>query len=58
MMPIVTRAKSKDENLCDTCKFCIATCNPEEGLLEFGDGIGEDNVIACPTYSPGERAGG
>ena len=35
-------------NLCNTCKLCFADCKAEN--VEFGDGIGNDNVIKCETY--------
>jgi len=47
---IVTRAKDRTENLCETCVFHVPECEPDEGVLEFGDGIGGDNVIACDVY--------
>ena len=47
---IVTKTKDPTENLCDSCCFCIADCDADEGLLEFGTGPGEDNVIACDVY--------
>ena len=49
-MPIVTEAKSVTENLCDTCKLSIPTCEPDKGILEFGKGVGHDNVIVCDAY--------
>lgn len=42
--------KNKADNLCDTCKFCIADCSQD---VEFGDGIGNDNVVECAGYYPG-----
>ena len=35
-------------NLCDTCTYSIPTCIPVK--IEFGDGIGNDNVIKCDTH--------
>ena len=35
-------------NLCDTCIFCFATCTCDE--VEFGDGVGGDNIIECFLY--------
>jgi len=49
---IVTRAKDSRENLCDSCIFDYPDCEPEEGLLEFGNGSGNDNIIACDAYRP------
>lgn len=47
---IVTRAQDPRDNLCDSCKFEIPECEPGEGLLEYGSGVGGDNVIACDKY--------
>jgi hypothetical protein len=55
-MPTVTKAKDSKENLCDTCinKSSIPECFPEEGIIEFGDGPGNDNIIACDKHNTGE----
>lgn len=49
---IVTRAKCDTEHLCDTCQFHMPDCDPEDEFIEFGSGVGNDNVIACATYRP------
>lgn len=36
--------------MCETCKFCIADCG--ELNPEFGDGLGNDNVVSCAVYLP------
>jgi len=51
----ITRAEDSKAHLCDTCKLDYPECNGED--LEFGDGQGNDNVIACGTYE-GEEEGG
>jgi hypothetical protein len=38
----------KMRNLCDTCTKNIVTCICSN--IEFGDGIGKDNVISCSDY--------
>ena len=43
-------AENSIDNLCDTCGSCIADCG---GDPEFGDGIGNDNVIKCDAYFEG-----
>ena len=58
----VTRTTNTKENLCDTCPKNkeFPTCIPDD--IEFGDGVGNDNVIACSqctgsyshTIYPGE----
>jgi len=40
-------AANSTDNLCDSCGSCIADC---DGTVEFGDGVGNDNVIKCDTY--------
>lgn len=35
-------------NMCDTCKFTFAECATE--VIEFGDGVGNDNVVVCSSY--------
>lgn len=35
-------------NLCDSCQNNFATCIPK--IMEFGNGIGNDNVIFCSSY--------
>ncbi|KKN38862.1 hypothetical protein LCGC14_0749170 [marine sediment metagenome] len=42
-------------NLCDTCSLNIAECGAPD--VEYGDGVGNDNVINCYTYSPTESTG-
>lgn len=44
----VSKAINSKVNMCDKCELCFATCKPE--LIEFGDGIGMDNVIVCSEY--------
>lgn len=54
-MPTVTKTTNRLENLCDTCLLSVPECQPDEGLMEYGDGLGGDNVIACDAYTPKER---
>lgn len=37
-------------NLCDGCKYDIPVCGATK--IEFGDGVGNDNVIECDTFEP------
>ena len=43
----VIRTTNSKENLCDTCqkKTEFPLCCPSD--LEFGNGMGNDNIIAC-----------
>ena len=49
MMRVMRTSDSK-ENLCDTCLRSkeIPLCFPDG--LEFGDGTGNDNIVACCNY--------
>jgi hypothetical protein len=40
-------------NLCDTCKKDVPICDGKD--LEYGNGVGKDNIISCNSY---ERLGG
>lgn len=42
--------ENSTDNLCDTCVSCFGECT---GDYEFGDGVGNDNVIKCDTYFEG-----
>ena len=43
----IIRTTDLKENLCDTCfkKSEMPICMPDD--VEFGNGIGDDNIIAC-----------
>ena len=43
-----SKATNRKINMCDTCGLIYPTCHPE--IIEFGDGIGNDNVIVCSSY--------
>lgn len=55
---MITEAKTRTENLCDTCQFHFATCDVDRGIVEFGEGTGGDNVILCDVYEPRPKAKG
>lgn len=44
--------KNKTMNLCNTCKNNFATCNSD---IEFGIGLGNDNVVGCSSYKLEDR---
>lgn len=44
------KAIDSEVNMCDYCQNEFPTCDPE--LVEFGDGIGNDNVTVCSDYIP------
>jgi len=41
---------NSNENLCGICRnrFSVPICIPDE--VEYGDGIGNDNIIDCENY--------
>ena len=41
------KTKLSTDNLCDSCDFEIIYCSCQK--TEFGDGIGNDNVIECDS---------
>ncbi len=42
-------ATNSKVNMCDCdCSHSFATCTPD--LVEFGDGVGNDNVVVCSQY--------
>jgi hypothetical protein len=49
----VVHAENDWENLCGHCLHEFPTCNPK--VIEFGTGLGCDNVCACDTYDDGNN---
>ena len=41
----------KLKNLCDSCEWGFAECCATEDDYEFGEGVGNDNIIECEQYS-------
>jgi len=41
---------SSDLHLCESCCLEFPTC--PSSVLVWGDGIGNDNVVACASYDP------
>lgn len=46
------KLKNTTQNLCDYCLEEYPRCNG--GLLKFGNGIGDDNIIECDNVQPNE----
>jgi len=42
-------------NLCDTCIFEIPTCAARPQNVEYGDGVGNDNIIECTEFEDREN---
>ena len=47
----VIKTSNADVNLCSFCPKTFSECNPH--TIEFGNGVGNDNVIACSEYIGG-----
>lgn len=45
-----SKATNSKVNMCDSCMHRFSDC--KQDLIEFGDGIGNDNVIVCSSYMP------
>lgn len=39
-------------NLCNSCCNRYPECGVEDNDIDFGDGIGEDNICCCNHYEP------
>lgn len=42
----------KNLHLCDVCVYKYPECNCE--MLEFGNGVGHDNITNCDKFTPKE----
>jgi len=40
--------KNRKMNLCNTCSHEFPSCSGKD--IEFGEGIGNDNIISCDAY--------
>jgi hypothetical protein len=49
----VVATRSTKDNLCDFCQLEFPTC-PKATHIEFGDGVGNDNVIECSEFLFGD----
>jgi len=49
------KTKDTKENLCDTCIVVSGIPDCIDKDAEFGNGIGNDNVIKCDNYNNPER---
>jgi hypothetical protein len=47
----VIKTKSTKDHLCQYCQNDIATC-PKANHIQFGNGVGNDNVIECSEFTP------
>ena len=39
-------------NLCNTCIHTLPYCDGCYVILEFGNGIGNDNIVKCSAHKP------
>ena len=44
------KAANSKVDLCTTCQFSWPTCAGLDTQLEFGDGLGNDNVVGCDEH--------
>ena len=49
----IKRAKKLTDHLCNSCVMHFAECMPE--VIEFGKGIGNDNVFGCSDYNKTDK---
>ncbi len=45
----ISKTTDSKENMCDYCLNEFHSCTA--GLVEFGNGLGNDNVISCEEYN-------
>lgn len=45
----VVKTKSSKDMLCNYCSLEYPSC-PKANHLEFGDGVGNDNIIECSEF--------
>ena len=43
----------RKRHLCDTCELTYPECSST--IVEFGDGVGNDNIIKCNCYTEEEN---
>ena len=46
----VYRSSDSKLHMCDHCGMSIPEC-PKATVIEFGDGVGNDNVVACSEFN-------
>lgn len=51
-MSTIKRASNVYANLCDSCVWNYPACYEVDPVIEFGQGVGEDNVTGCNIYDP------
>lgn len=44
--------KDKNDCLCDSCVFRYPECGGQDVEIDFGTGIGFDNIVECDGYEP------
>lgn len=46
-------ANDTETNLCDTCMLHPVECGTDVSEISFGNGPGNDNVVACTNFHNG-----
>lgn len=55
-VPIIgERQMNNKVHLCDSCRKVFPECESTANDIFFGNGVGNDNVCACPHYESKER---
>ena len=49
-VPRTFRATDKSTHLCEHCFGTYPECELPGDDLEFGNGLGEDNIVGCPNF--------
>ena len=44
------RAKDRTLNLCDFCERRFPECEIDVDTIEYGIGVGCDNIVGCPLF--------
>ena len=44
--------KNNHVHLCNSCCTSYPECSDDEHAIEFGDGVGGDNICCCNKYEP------
>jgi len=44
--------KDKNDLLCDSCVFEYPVCGGKDNNVDFGTGLGSDNIVECDGYEP------
>lgn len=46
------RAVCNTDHLCDHCFGTFPECEVSGDDMDFGNGLGQDNIVGCPLFDP------